>query len=1559
MSRFSSRVLGAILSVAVISSGGVILPVAANAVVSPAAAVVINEVYGGGGNSGAPLDRDFIELYNTSDAPVDVTGWSVQYASAAGTTWQLTLLSGSIAAGDHLLVGEALGSGAALPDLPPVDVSGSIAMSATSGKVALVSASTALSCGTALLRCQDLVGVLDLVGYGTASDFAGSAAAPALSNSTSASRSAAHTNTGDNAADFTAGAPSPVASGSAPDPEPVGPIAATIREIQGTSSSSPLVAETVVTRGIVTAVYATGGFNGYVIQTPGTGGGYDPAAQAGSDAVFVYSPATVGAVVIGDSVEVTGTVSEFNGLTEITVPSGGLIIGAEPAAAATALVIDAFPAAATAREALESMLVELTGEYTVSNTYPTSQYGEVGLAFGSTPLRQPTDVARPGTAEAAAVAADNAARGVILDDGASTNFLSSANSALTPPYVSLENPVRVGATADFGAAVILDYRNNSWKLNPVAPVTAADPAGYPVTFSNTRTAAPDAEAIGAAAVRAASFNVLNYFTTLGIENPDCVPYTDRAGDGVTVRGGCPQRGAWDAADFARQQDKIVAAITALDADVIGLLEIENSAVLGEAADEALASLTASLNTIEGAGTWDYVHSSSDLPPVSEMDVISNAIIYRTAVVDAVGGARALGEFSGDGEAFGNAREPIAQVFTPDAGGDEFLFVVNHFKSKGSAGPLPGDLDSGDGQGASNASRMAQATALRDWVAAIQGDVNSVLLAGDFNAYGKEDPLQVLYDAGFSDVERALGVETASYSFSGLSGSLDHILVNSAALARATGADIWNINSGESVALEYSRYNSHGTIFYAADAYRSSDHDPVLLGLAAEDAPLPLTLLNVNDFHGRIDANTVAFAGTIEQLRAAADGPVLFTSSGDNLGASLFASAIAHDQPTIDVLNALDLTASAVGNHEFDQGWLDLRDRIQSAADWDYLGANVYQAGTQTPVLDEYALVAVDGMTVGIIGAVTAETSALVSPAGISTLSFGDPVQAVNRVAAQLSDGDEANGEADVLIANYHEGAGYGTPDGSTLEQELAADGVFQRIVNDTAASVDAILGGHTHKEYAWSAAIPGTDRTRPVVQSASYGTRIGKVTLSVDPDTFEVTAHTQQNVERTTTAPATLIASYPRVAEVNAIVTTALADAAAIGNTRVGSVSADITTAYIGSVRDDRASESTLGNLVANALRDSLSELSQGAQIGVVNPGGLRAELFDTQAEFGGAAVPGLADGDISYSQANAVLPFNNTLTISTLTGAQVKTMLEQQWQRSADGTVPSRAYLQLGLSDNVSYTYDASLAEGSRITSITVDGAPMNPVAQYRIGTFSFLSSGGDNFHVFRNAVTKIDTGLVDRDAWIDYISAGSPLAPSFARHAVSVSPTPVAAVAGESLAFQLAKLDLSSLGSPANTSVSVRLDGVEIGTVTVTAGAASVNIVIPASTPVGTAALTIVATPSGTTVTLPLLVRAPPVMTTTSLVAIPPVHINNVLRATLLARVAAADDTRAAGTVQYFEGTTLVGTSTVRFGLAAYTLPNGLERGTHSYTAVFTPSDPAAYAGSTSAEASVRVLF
>jgi hypothetical protein len=224
-------------------------------------------------------------------------------------------------------------------------------------------------------------------------------------------------------------------------------------------------------------------------------------------------------------------------------------------------------------------------------------------------------------------------------------------------------------------------------------------------------------------------------------------------------------------------------------------------------------------------------------------VINCAIIYQPAKVTRTGASHALGTASADNGAdsgaFVDAREPIAQVFTPKAAGSRpFLFVVNHFKSKGSAGPFPGDADTGDGQGASNASRVRQAAALRDWVPTVLAaspGTKAVVMVGDYNSYSQEDPVQVLTDAGYVDTEAHYADQTGthkySYSFDGLSGSLDHVFVNADALQRTTGADTWNINAGESIALNFSRYNSHGTLFWdPTTPYAASDHDPVVVGL---------------------------------------------------------------------------------------------------------------------------------------------------------------------------------------------------------------------------------------------------------------------------------------------------------------------------------------------------------------------------------------------------------------------------------------------------------------------------------------------------------------------------------------------------------------------------------------------------------------------------------------------------------------------------------------------------------------------------------------------------------
>ena len=221
---------------------------------------------------------------------------------------------------------------------------------------------------------------------------------------------------------------------------------------------------------------------------------------------------------------------------------------------------------------------------------------------------------------------------------------------------------------------------------------------------------------------------------------------------------------------------------------------------------------------------------------------------------------------------------------------------------------------------------------------------------------------------------------------------------------------------------------------------------------------------------------------------------MFLSAGDNIGASLFASAVQQDQPTIDVLNALDLEASAVGNHEFDQGCADLTGRVIATAATQ-LGLPRRERlpqGHHDPALPEYTSSTVDGVTVGVIGAVTEETPTLVSPGGIATIDFGDPVEAVNRVAASSATAKLA----DVIVAEYHEGAGAGTPDGATLEEEVAAGGAFARRSSRDQRQVDAIFTGHTHKQYAWNAPVPGGPHgSRPArsLQTGNYGENIGQI----------------------------------------------------------------------------------------------------------------------------------------------------------------------------------------------------------------------------------------------------------------------------------------------------------------------------------------------------------------------------------------------------------------------------------------------------------------------------------
>ncbi len=1235
-----------------------------------------------------------------------------------------------------------------------------------------------------------------------------------------------------------------------------------IATIQGTARFSPYVGKVVTTKpSVVTAAYPTGGLGGFVVQTPGSGGKKRSLKKA-SDAVFVYTGKAGVDVHVGDLVSVTGTVEEFPSSTDpetdsLTEIGGSVKVVRSSASYKKVKPVSGISWASTydRRENLESMLFSDTEKWTVNDTYSLGSYGELGLATGGR-LVEPTDKARFGSKAADKQADRNAERRVVLNDGISTPAFDKAGSPGTPPYLTRKKDVKVGDTARLTEPVVVDWRNGAWTFNPTRPTVAGDEVATIKDKASEKV--PNVKGD----VSVASFNVLNYFTTLGSKTAGCKP-NPVSSDGTpnTVASGCDARGAWDAADLDRQQTKIVKAINALDSSVTGLMEIENSVKLGDKKDEATATLVAALNKAAGRAKWDYVPSSDQLQPVADQDVITNAIIFQPAEVTWAGRSYADGEDATDAGPFGNARTPIAAAFTPVGGGAPVLVGVNHFKSKGSAPDDPADPNADQGQGAWNEARVAQAQSLLGWVKDLQNEtrIEAVALVGDFNSYTHEDPLETLYSAGWTNAAKQ---KDYSYNFDGLSGSLDHVLLNPAADKRLTGSGVWNINSIEPVLREYSRYKSTDVDYYLDGVQRASDHDPVKVGLKKGKArETTITMLNINDFHGRIAASrpdTKQFFGTIEQQRAAAgDGNTLVLSAGDNIGASLFASSVQKDQPTIDVLNAAGLDASAIGNHELDRGFSDLVGRVQKAADWTYLGANVYKKGTTKPMLPTYAIVKRGGLKVGIVGAVTQETPTLVSPAGIAGLDFGDPVTAVNRVTKQLTDGKKSNGEADVVVAEYHEGAPNTQLDATgaevvSLADQLKASPVFAHLVLDTSPKVAAIFTGHTHQAYAYDAPVPGrAGATRPVTQTGSYAGFVTKVTLTVDTKTKAVRAHTQQNVAVTKVPDADLVAAYPRVKRIAGIVDAALARSDELGSVKVGEATHEITRAFGTDGVDSRSRESTLSDLVAEMYRSSTASPERGsAQIGVQNPGGVREDLDQ---------------GTVTFGEAASVLPFANSLFTVDLTGAQFKTLLEQQWQTPAAGETPSsEPTLQLGLSKNVTYTFDATQAQGGRITSIAVGGKAIDPAATYRVATNSFLATGGDNFRVFTEGRNAKDTGLSDLDAWTDYIKAQSPVSPSFAKQAVAVSPLPSTLTAGRSTGVTLSALDFSSrpaadgdyAGTDETTStVTATLNGSTIGTGTATEGSATVDLAVPAGATKGAGTL-VLTTNTGTTVTIPVTV-------------------------------------------------------------------------------------------------------
>jgi|HigsolmetaAR206D_1030411.scaffolds.fasta_scaffold02215_2 Predicted extracellular nuclease len=1100
-------------------------------------------------------------------------------------------------------------------------------------------------------------------------------------------------------------------SGGGSEPEPGGCDVAvdhTIAEVQGTGDATPLAGTRVTVEGVVTADHRSGGYNGIYLQTAGSGG-RAPAAGTASDGIFVYltgNTANHPDVTIGDRIRVSGTAGEYNGLTQLSIATRDDVQLCERGVPLPEPVPLELPLDEAGRESVESMLVAPVGRFTVSEVYNTNRYGEVVLAAGDRAAPIPTDLARPGTEQARQIAADNARRRLLVDDGKTTNL---ATAGLRPPYVSPTSPLRVGDSVEAFGPSVLSYSFNEWRLQPTVPVDADTPPAGRTTFKSTNPRTPAPADVGGD-VRLASFNVLNYFVHFGGE----------------------ARGAADEAGLARQEAKIVSAITALGADVVALAEIENSVRFNpDDPQQALKRLVAALNAAEGAGTWDYVRTPADLPPPAQQDVITSAIIFKPARVTPQGPSRSLNDES----VWFNAREPIAQTFT--AGSATFTVIANHLKSKSGSDSATGDnADVGDGQGAFNGDRVRQARSLVSFAEQLKESSGSddVLLLGDFNAYTQEDPMRVLYDAGYVDLNTS---GAASYVYGGESGSLDHAVASPSLARRVTGVDVWQINSHESYAFQYDGHPA----FYAPDPYRASDHNPIVVGLdtgTAPAGPVELQLLGINDFHGRLESpvtvddqpvgGAAQLAGLVGRLRA--ENPnTLFVSGGDNIGASTFISAIDGDNPTIDALNQMGLAASAVGNHEFDKGIADLTGRVTDRARFPLLGANVYRGDERA--LPAYSISEVGGVRVGFVGVVTEQTASLVSPDGIAGITFRDPVAEANAVAAQLKDGDEANGEADVVVLLAHEGA---ATENIGSAEDLANDPVFGPFTR-VDATIDVIFSGHTHQPYAFRLPVPGTDRLRPVVQAEDYGKRLGRVTLTYDPASGTVTASEAELVD---------VVGVPQDPVVAQIVADAKTRAEELGKQPIGSITADIRRAYNEAGNEDRGKESVLGNFIADVqLAGTRDPGRGGAQIAFMNPGGLRADLLYDP------------DGVVTYAEAFAVQPFANDVVTKSYTGAQIKQVLEEQWQPEG----ASRPVLWLGVSKGFFYTYDPEAPKGSRITSMTLNGTPIDPAATYRVTVNSFLAAGGDNFTTLAGGTNLATTGDNDLTMLVDYLTRYSPV--------------------------------------------------------------------------------------------------------------------------------------------------------------------------------------------------------
>jgi len=859
--------------------------------------LVISQLYGAGGNGGSVYRADYVEIFNRGGTAVTATGWTLQYAAAANPwTGKAVLPTFTVEPGQYVLV-QMQGSGTAQPALPtPVVVpsSGALNMSGTTGRLALVNDNVTLATITPVTA-----NVVDMIGFGTsATGFEGTGPSPAASTTLALFRAnGGCTDTDSNPTDFATGTPAPRTSDSprnlcgpvVPVAQPIvtscpaslmrpeglaasatlsasdtdsvmngatitsapvtgislGSLAvspnghsgsatltadaamapglhavtvkftngdaqeasctvnvavggrASIMEIQGSGATSPFNTLLMTTSGVVTHKVT----NGYFLQDAAGDG--NPST---SDALFIFT-STAPTVAVGNLVEVQGTITEYrpSGAPRTYTEMKDVIATTVLATGVSVTPTNIDFASNADLPRMESMLVSINNSLTINQTSYLGERGELTLSNGR--RETATNRFRPGTPEAIAMAAANATNELTLDDGV---FVRPT----TTPYLGENNTVRAGDTVT-GLVGVIDYGSTGsgagFKIQPTTPPM--------ISRTNVRLAAP---ALPAAGLKVASANVLNFFTTFldGADawNPTATNKTCTEGTNAPSRLNC--RGADNMPEFIRQRDKIVSELVALDADVVGLMEIQNNA------DTAVDYLVQQLNGRIGFPVYAYVPA----PPATGTDAIRVAMIYKPASVALVGGALS------DGNSV-NHRPPMAQTFKA-LNGAKFSVIVNHLKSKAGCASSGVNSDRGDGQGCNNGTRVNQANRLAQYfipeVVNTSGDPD-VLVIGDMNAHGFEDPIHILNQAGLvNELERFVRPNEIPYSyvFDGESGYLDHALATASLDSQIAGATEWHTNADEPTVIDYNTdgKSEEGKALWTNDAFRSSDHDPVVVAL---------------------------------------------------------------------------------------------------------------------------------------------------------------------------------------------------------------------------------------------------------------------------------------------------------------------------------------------------------------------------------------------------------------------------------------------------------------------------------------------------------------------------------------------------------------------------------------------------------------------------------------------------------------------------------------------------------------------------------------------------------